>query len=179
MKTTKFLLYAIMAFAIVLTSCDGEDGSNGLDGAIGPAGPAGQDGVNGIDGTDGNANVIVSDWIPTNFGNVASPLAFFDITDEKITPESTNNAAILAFGRNGSVISSIPIIGVNQGYIFSVDASNNIIRFAAFTLDGTNEVFSAFAEVQFVIIPSADTIAKSAVDFTDYQSLKTYYNLID
>jgi len=55
----------------------GDQGPAGQDGADGQDGTNGQDGADGQDGEDGNANVIVSDWIDTEF--LTTPATFSSI----------------------------------------------------------------------------------------------------
>lgn len=161
--------YLFMAFLVAFSfSCSPEDGN---DGAPGPEGSA------GTNGTDGNANVISSDWFPTDFAN--SSFTFFDIADTNIDSETLSSSLIIAFGKiNDDITISIPFTFSNRTYYIATLASTNSIRFIARTTDGTSNSFSDFTEVRYIIIPSGTTKTQTAdLEKMTYMEVIDYFNL--
>lgn len=195
------LKYVIIVMAsAAIFSCSKDEGPIGPAGAIGqtgPAGPAGADGLNGgvdgadgadgQDGADGNANVLVSDWIPTEFSTTPSNFSFFEIV-----PATLNtNGVVLVFGRlvsdpGSDFIVPFPYESSNERYSYLVDPAQgtfpNIqfadIRFTAQTTDGSDKMFTRISEVRYVNIPP-QLAGKSTIDFTTmtYEEVMVYFEL--
>lgn len=185
LQTTLMLLFIVTAVAF--TSCDTEDG---MDGAQGEQGIAGQDGQ---DGQDGNANVIFSDWIPTEFSSNPDSLSTFDVVDPQITEDLVNTAAILAYGgiAGSNAIIVIPYTFFNESYYFAFLEGSNSIRFVGASVDGSPEVFDQIDAVRYVIIPPVEGSGRTTsnpesivqhlrdqgVDINNYEEVAAYYNL--
>ncbi len=161
MKTKmKFLLYAIMAFAIVFTSCDGEDGSNGIDGAIGLQGPA------GTAGQDGNANVVS---VLLENQTIKKGQNIFEIPE--LTQEIADSGLVYVYGRgaNPDDLAWVPLPnfdnGVLQGYIEKIDVGKVFLQ-------ATNA--DTGVSLRFVLVEGT---IKSSIDFSNFEAVKAYYNL--
>lgn len=162
----------------------GADGLNGgQDGADGVNGTDGADGQDGADGADGNANIIVSEWIVTEFSATASSFSSFEI----IPATLNTNGAILVYGRlvsdpGSDFIVPFPYENANERYSYLVDPSEgtfpNIqfadIRFTAHSVDGSDEIFEKISEVRYVNIPPQPS-GKSTIDFNKM----TYEEVMD
>ena len=172
MKTTvKFLTYVMMAFALVLTSCDGEDGANGLDGAIGPEGQSGQ---------DGNANVLVKTvdnlvWSTgTYLGRTANE---FIITDTDIDQDVLDNSLILAYFQLSGDDIWYPM---TYSFPFS-SGDSEVITFtysldtlSIYALSTSGPLNAGITKIKYVIIEGTDP---SSINFSNYVEMQTYYGL--
>ena len=183
MKTTmKFIAYSLMIFTLTLTSCSVEDGEDGLQGE---QGIAGLDGDDGTDGEDGNANVIASDWIPSEFSTTATTRSIFEIEDPALTVDIADTAVIYAYARAGSNdVISIPFTFSNRSYYFAVIPTQNVLRIIAGSVDGSQEFFNIdFNAVRYVIVPAStsasETSKQASIDYSDYNAVKEAYNLKD
>ncbi|WP_299258940.1 hypothetical protein [uncultured Aquimarina sp.] len=155
MKTTmKFLTYVMMAFALVLTSCDGEDGANGLDGAIGPQGPSGQ---------DGNANVVS---VSVDAYTVA--IGQNEILVPELTQEIYDNGFVFGYTTvNGnSFWETLPVV-INENTLLDIDR----IEVGKIILTST---FDQTLDFRFVLIEGTDI---SGFNFSSYEDVQSYYNL--
>ncbi len=169
MKTTmKFLTYVMMAFALVLTSCDGEDGANGLDGAIGPT------------GQDGNANVLVKavdnvTWSAgTYLGRAANE---FVITDTDIDQDILDNSLILVYFQLFGDDIWFPM---TYSFPFS-DGTDEVITFTysldtltIYALSSSGPVDAQITKLKYVIIEGTAT---SSTNFENFEELQSFYNL--
>ncbi|WP_299433916.1 hypothetical protein [uncultured Aquimarina sp.] len=156
MKTTvKFLTYVMMAFALVLTSCDGEDGANGLDGAIGPEGPSGQ---------DGNANVVsvlLENQTLTNGDTV------FDIPE--LTQEIYDTGIVYAYVTvTGNDYWEVLPLSLGQQIILEIDK----IEVGKITLRAT--FTQSNLRLRFVLVEGTDA---SGIDFSNYEEVQIHYGL--
>jgi len=156
MKTTvKFLTYVMMAFALVLTSCDGEDGANGLDGAIGPEGPSGQ---------DGNANIVsvlLENQTLTNGDTV------FDIP--QLTQEIYDTGIVYAYVTvTGNDYWEVLPLSLGQDIILEIDK----IEVGKITLRAT--FTQSNLRLRFVLAEGTDA---SGINFSNYEEVQSHYNL--
>ena len=181
------LMYLFIATTVAFTSCDAEDGMDGMDGA------QGEQGIPGEDGQDGNANVIFSDWIPTEFSSTPDVISFFDVADPQITEEVVNTAAILAYGdvAGSNAFIVIPYTFLNESYFFAFLKGSNSIRFLGASVDGSPEIFDQITAVRYVIIPPGEDSGRAAsnpniilqnlraqgVNINNYEEVAAYYNL--
>ncbi|SEK74870.1 hypothetical protein SAMN04487910_1016 [Aquimarina amphilecti] len=152
MKTTmKFLTYVMMAFALVLTSCDGEDGANGLDGAIGPA------------GQDGNANVVS---ISVDAYTVA--IGQNEILVPELTQDIYDNGLVFGYTTvNGNPFwETLPIV-INENTLLDIDR----IEVGKIILTST---FDQTLNFRFVIIEGTNI---SSFDFSNYEEVQNHYGL--
>lgn len=193
MKTVpKLLTTTFMSLALTFASCDkdslegpiGPQGPPGEQGIQGPPGPAGEDGEAlgvpgpqgeqgpagpaGEDGQDGNANVIASDWFPTQFSSSPTTLTSFSVPMTELTDEMANSALIMAYGKrlvNGGSTERIYLLPVTIGertYQFYAedeegDGSYDFVCQGT-SGSGNNLVFSTFVEIRYVIVPQ-DTLS--------------------
>ncbi|MDY8138755.1 hypothetical protein [Aquimarina sp. 2201CG5-10] len=150
--TTKFLTYCIMAFAFVLTSCEGEDG------AAGPQGPA------GTDGQDGNANVVsvlFENQTINNGDNV------FDIP--QLTQEIYDTGIVYAYVTvTGNDYWEVLPLSLGQQIILEIDR----IEVGRATLRAT--FTQSNLRLRFVLVEGN---AASSVDFADFDEVQAYYGL--
>jgi len=156
MKTTKnFLMYFILAFAVILTSCDGEDGANGLDGAIGPAGPAGQ---------DGNANVV-SVLLEDQTINTGDTV--FDIP--QLTQEIYDTGIVYAYVTvTGNDYWEVLPLSLGQEIILEID------RIAVGTITLRATFTQSNLRLRFVLVEGVDA---SSIDFSNFQEVQMHYDL--
>lgn len=197
MKTTmKYLGLVIVLIALTFTSCS-------KDGEIGPMGPAGpqgeqgiesatgdkgEDGINGADGQDGNANIIASEWIPSQFPE-GTAFTYFLVDDDRITNELVAEAAILAYGLDTTgAVAPLPVSSNNESYSYVLYPQFLQIGFFAKSVDGTNETFDILSAFRYVIIPSTITaksndidilaqFKKAGVDINNYYAVMDYLGL--
>ncbi len=155
----------------------GEQGEQGEQGPIGPTGPVGQDGQNGQDGQDGNANVIASDWIPSDFSENTVTFTFFTVEDEVFTQEILDSGTVLAYARDGVSTVPIPVVFDNKSYYFIIPDALGEIRFIGRSVDGSPQSFGVFTDFRYVIIPSNNTRSATAQTI-DYKNM-TYYQVMD
>lgn len=198
MKTSmKLFGLVIMAFSLVLTSCDGEDGEDGamgLQGEQGIAGVDGEDGANGENGEDGNANVIASSWTVINFPNSwdATNEARFEISDSSITQDVIDSYALLSFirftGSNTSAVST-PFISLASRY--EIHDSMSIGEYATFAIVndiGAQPEPPTNHEVRYVLIaptnlsgksdaPSLEKMQEIGIKTSNYRDVMDYLGL--
>ncbi|MHA7059319.1 hypothetical protein ACWGOQ_0018980 [Aquimarina sp. M1] len=153
MKTImKFLTYVMMAFALVLTSCDGEDG---MDGAEGPQGPAGQ---------DGNANVV-SVLLENQTINTGDTV--FDIPE--LTQEIYDTGIVYAY---------VTVTGNQYWEVLPLSSSQNIILEIDRIEVGRITLRATFTQsnlrLRFVLVEGTDA---SSIDFTNFEEVQSHYNL--
>ena len=199
MKQVKFNLkyVVILMVSVAFFSCsDGEDGlmglpgQDGIDGINGQDGTDGADGADGADGEDGNANVIISDWIDTEFSTMLETFTSFEITPSSFD----SNGAILVYGRdtspgtgNNGIVRPIPFELFNERYSYEVDPGEGTfpnvtlttIVFTARSVDGSDEVFDRIGAVRYVNIPSQASGKSSSIDFEKmtYEEVIDYFGL--
>ena len=179
----KFLKTKYLVLALITTFCFScSDGEDGIDGANGLQG---EQGIPGIDGEDGNANVIVSDWIPSEFSTTATTRSIFEIEDPALTVDIADTAVIYVYARAGSSdVIGIPFTFSNRSYYFAVIPTQNELRIIAGSIDGSNEFFNIdFNAVRYVIVPAStsasETSKQASIDYSDYNAVKEAYNLKD
>ncbi|MEM8765620.1 MAG: hypothetical protein AAGD88_17530 [Bacteroidota bacterium] len=180
-----FLKVILLMFTLIMASCDGEDGAIGPQGEQGIQGPAGTDGQDGTNGVDGNANVIVSDWIATDFSANAAIGSSFSVMNNNITEENINSAAILVYGRLslGSQVAPWPylvgIAGTSNSRLYNYfipSPTDGELILNARVIDGSAIIFDDFSEIRYVIIPASTTTSKNAT--IDLEKMD-YYEVMD
>ena len=169
--TMKIFMARLIILSLVCTSCTGEDGMDGID---------------GIDGIDGNANIIVSEWIETDFSPTPRADSRFRIEDPLIVLDHINSAAIHVYGlwTNSDAISPFPNANFQLNERYNFIASPGGITIIGHSLDGATEIYERFDHIRYVIIPSNTNTTRSsssstAIDYTDYNAVKEAYNLKD
>lgn len=177
---TKFLgLAIVMAMFILLDACKGEKGDvgpagpNGSNGANGAIGATGTTGATGATGATGTANVSYSDWVNVTFvGSGTSYIA--NVTAPKLTQDILDKGDVHIYWKIGSVVYYIPYsqtIGTTTYTIFQILTVGNIKLTASYAITSTTQI-------RYVIIPGGIAGGRrAAIDFSDYEAVKRYYNL--
>ncbi len=179
--TRIFAMLAVMSAVIFMDACKaekGEVGPAGPAGIAGIAGPTGATGVAGPTGATGNANVIQISY--TSRTHTGSSLTYN--LPATITKAIFDNSAYLVFVTN------------TDGNTYSLPGwftgGTNTYRVGTVVSTGVQGVFisrvagsgsDVFNITRIVVIPANDlrTGRKAAVDYTDYEAVKKYYNLKD
>jgi hypothetical protein len=180
MKTiTRLLgLFAIVAMFIFLDACKGEKGDIGPAGATGAIGPTGVTGATGPAGATGNANVI--QYTYTTARLASSGEISYAVTG--ITQTQLNNSLVFVYALttlNPTVWYALPGYtsgGSNQYRVYMNSTALNV--YITRSVGSTTETFNS---VRILVIPANDlrTGRQAAVDYTDYEAVKKYYNLKD
>jgi hypothetical protein len=185
MKTLHFLFAALLSVSLMILSnaCTptsgevgpkGDKGDPGAQGVAGPAGPQGAAGPQGPAGQNGNANVIqVTYGSRTHTG---SQMTFS--LPSSITSAMLNSSVFFTYVKQ---VDWYALPGETQfgtrGY--RVYASNTRADILINRTTGTgNDVFDS---IRFLIIPATNLIngRKAAIDYSNYEEVKKYYNLPD
>jgi hypothetical protein len=177
MKTITKLsrIFAVLAMFIVLDACKGPAGDVG---PAGPAGPTGATGVAGPKGDTGNANAIQYTFASRT--HTGSNIVY-NLTE--VRGEVLNRSIILVYIANTSGNwYSIPGIfnGTNEYRTISSPSTNSstvtLVRVA-----GGSGGTDTFNSTRIVILPITDLRngRKAAIDFSDYEAVKNFYNLKD
>ena len=202
MKTiTRILGVAFMvAMFIFLDACKGEKGDVGPVGATGTIGATGTNGATGVTGATGvagpkgdpgaGANVLQvtfnSTFVPPNAPTPAKVFTF----PSAITTNILDNSALLVYIKTSNFTDVwYPVSGAG---VFPGGTVNpyvaDVLRYFLIPSDRTvsiaRESGSAIASIiatRCVIIPATtiSTGRKAAVDFSDYEAVKKFYNLPD
>lgn len=172
-----------MCCSLLFTNCKGPEG------AVGPAGPVGPTGPTGPAGQTGNANVIQISYAAKTWATAKNSAQQF-VFPSNVTTAIMNSSAILVYMTNGTpnnatsygwyaIPGIVPANGVEHEFYYETTfagntAGINIYRKLASTA-------SLSASTRIVIIPANDIRGgrKAAVDFSDYNAVKAYYNLED
>ena len=178
-----------MCCGLLFTNCKGPEGGVGPAGPAGVAGPAGPAGATGPAGQTGNANVIQISYAAKTWTATKGSGQQF-ILPSNVTTAIMNSSAILVYMTNATpnnatsygwyaIPGIVPANGVEHELYYETTfggntAGINIYRKVASTV-------SLSASTRIVIIPANDIRGgrKAAVDFSDYNAVKAYYNLED
>lgn len=196
MKLTR-RFFSILFIASLLLACS-KDGEDGQDGATGPQGPVGQDGINGADGQDGEpgtANVIYSDWFPTEFGNnIATFREHFSIDFPEGSSGIIDTGTLLMYGRVTPTVpvNAVPIlfqlpvtrIGAQQHYWYNTTNANTEITICVQTLDGSNVGPGDWLEdYRYIVIPGgmASSGKSALLEYSkmSYEEIAELFNIPD
>jgi hypothetical protein len=154
----------------------GATGATGTTGAKGDKGDKGDTGATGATGATGNANVIqVTYGSKTHTG---SDLEY--IIPASITKATLDNSAYFVYVSNsGGNTYDLPgwfTGGVNSYRTYNYTPTNSVY---VGRISGSGS--DVFTKTRIVIIPANDLRngRRAAVDYTDYEAVKKYYNLPD
>jgi hypothetical protein len=183
MKTiTRVLgLFAVVAMFIFLDACKaekGEVGPIGATGAVGATGAKGDKGDTGATGAAGTANVIYSPWsvISINTGSSAPYTA--EVSAPQITQDILDKGLVLSFFRNVSSLEVFPL-----PYSFPTSSTTTQEGYASYIVGKIklrSNITLSSVGFRYVIIPGGVAGGRrAAVDYTDYEAVKKYYNLKD
>ena len=192
MKTiTRILGVALtVAMFIFLDACKGEKGDVGPAGTAGPtgvAGPTGTTGATGTTGKDGNANAIQINFGPVTYIGTSGEL-FFNLTS--MTEAQINNSSYFMYVRNPSTAASsisqwysLPGWTAFNEYRITINTNPSGIAYprlylARMNSSSSNEAWGA-AKIIFIASNDIRNGRKAAVDFSDYEAVKKFYNLPD
>ena len=178
-----------MCCGLLFTNCKGPEGGVGPAGPAGVAGPAGPAGATGPAGQTGNANVIQISYAAKTWATAKGSAQQF-VFPSNVTTAIMNSSAVLVYMTDGTpnntvsygwyaIPGIVPSNGVEHEFYTQTTfggntAGINIYRKVASTA-------SLSASTRIVIIPANDIRGgrKAAVDFSDYNVVKAYYNLED
>jgi hypothetical protein len=177
MKTTSKILRILMVIATVIfiDACKGEKGDigpQGANGANGATGATGQTGATGATGATGTANVLYSDWLDL-IPNVL-PSQQTTINAPKITQDILDKGDVrvyLKIPNNNNLVTLLP---------YSTLSYNIFLGKIVIYVSGGNSVINTGLKIRYVIIPGGTSIGsgrKAAIDYTDYEAVKAYYDL--
>lgn len=193
-RTATCITYLLLMLLIGFTSCskDGATGPEGPAGPAGPAGPGGPAGPAGANGAAGTANVIYSAWLDVTFTAVTNP---DDITDTlafqaaipapKLTNEILNSGDVKVYFNWGTSaqpdIDPLPYYNVFFNYTFTTSLTQGSIGLiASFDASTFTDAGSKYFQFRYVLIPGGTNArTSSAVDWTNYASVKAYLGLQD
>jgi len=161
MKTQMKLTYRFFTVLLIVSLMMGcsKDSDLGPQGPKGEPGDDGQDGADGVDGQNradgqngatGTANVIYSDWIPSDFPEtIDSRFEQWNMFAPKLTQEVHDNGVVLVFSTNNFDIGS-PLLNGDYRYIIIPGGipSNTgpVISSKAEVLDYTKMSYEEIAE---------------------------------
>ena len=172
--STKLLSFAIvMVMFILLDACKaekGEVGPAGANGTNGATGATGAIGGTGATGATGTANVIYSDWTTVAFTGSGTSWSG-KITAPKITQDILDKGVVKAYFKFGSDIYEGSYVSAVNGAIM-----HYFINLGAINIRST---FNATYPWRYIIIPGGVGARRAAVDYSDYEAVKKYYNLPD
>lgn len=185
-KTTLFIII------LMVMGCSPEDGQ---DGAIGPQGPQGEQGIQGPSGEDGEqgeqgetgtANVIYSDWIPSEFPEeINGTFDQWSLEGTDLTQEDHDSSVILVYARRGQLIHQLPDSfygSVQEHWNYRLlDANDDLIAIRVTSIDGNN-IGQPYlnGDFRYIIIPGGiPTSGKSAKDYTkmSYEEICNHFNI--
>ena len=183
MKTiTRILGVALtVAMFIFLDACKGEKGDVGPAGTAGPTGVAGTTGANGAvgaTGATGTANVIYSPWSVISISTGSSAPYTAEVAASQITQDILDKGLVLCFFRNTSTLEVFPL-----PYSFPTSATTTQEAYASYVIGKIklrSNITLSSVGFRYVIVPGGIAGGrKAAVDYTDYEAVKKYYNLPD
>jgi hypothetical protein len=182
--TRIFAMLAVMSALIFMDACKGPAGDVGPAGVAGPAGATGATGATGTVGATGavgatgNANVIQVSY--TSRTHTGSDLQYSLPTN--ITKAIFDNSAYFVYVSNtaGNTY-ALPgwFTGGANSYRTYTANSTTTQSISIGRVAGTGS--DVFNTTRIVVVPANDlrTGRKAAVDYTDYNAVKAYYNLPD
>ena len=205
MKNVNFKLLYILILSLTL-ACSGDDGEmgpegpqgqqgeqgiQGIQGEQGNQGPQGEPGEDGVDGEDGNANVYSSPWILANFEGASNVTKYMNIDFPPELPSGVamrNDYAVFVYfsGFGDGSIYPLPVLNFRSAeYTFGYGSGSAGIGDILIKVRALSGILTEFqispdrgTRFRYVIIPS-NTASRSAVDYSDYNSVKSFYNLKD
>ena len=184
LRSTSVLL---LSAALLVAAC--KKGDTGPAGEKGEKGDAGATGTTGATGKAGTANVIYSAWQDVTFNLVDSFTAVGTITAPKIVDSIIQKGEVKVFW-NINTASSPTIVALpyhDNGVVFGLSDLANIplIRVGTIALysnynlsSRTNSSGEKVFQYRYIIIPGGVS-ARSAVNWDDYNQVKSYLGLKD
>ena len=210
--------FSVLFIASLLLACEkdgvegpiGPQGSQGEQGDIGPQGPPGvdgeaqgipgppgEDGTDGADGADGQdgqqgepgtANVIYSDWVPSEFPDpINANFAQWELFAPELTQEVHDTGVILVYARIGIFIHKLPdsfFAPTQEHWNFRLlDINDPLIAIRVHSIDGSN-IGTPYlnGDFRYVIVPGGISASgKFSVDYSkmSYEEIALQFNIPD
>ena len=182
------------ALALFILACspeDGQDGAQGPQGEQGLSGADGEDGADGEQGDPGTANIIYSEWFPSEFANnINLSLDSFIVEVPGLTNEILENGLLLVFGRTINIIDEEQVEQLPRIVFFSdqyyyyrhssfPDSSTDPLEFSII-VESTNGGFIGFPffdDYRYFIIPGGVRVGGKSAQ-PDYTKM-SYQQIID
>jgi hypothetical protein len=182
-------------------SCKGEDGAVGPAGAkgdTGAQGAAGAQGAQGDKGDAGTANVIYSEWLPIPAPQATTSLRKnYQFLAPKITQEIVDKGHVYGYLKHSN--GGVHLLPYADSYLVNADqhfgSFLNTLTMSAgrITLNqdwitpgaatpsyaNATTIVGGYTNFRYVIILGGAAARVASVDYTDYESVKKYYNLPD
>ncbi len=193
MKSFSFLL-ALLVMSVMFVACksdvgpEGPKGPRGETGAAGAAGAKGDKGVKGdagAAGADGNTDVLILNdagrTIDAGIGAKNSWAIGYDVIS-RAKAEASAIYVYLKLPREPEEWVSIPGSvffpgGSHQTFGMATRFTNTAVQINVIRSAGAEAL--AYSAVKFIFVPGSATARQAAVDYTDYNAVKEYYNLAD
>ena len=171
----------------------GEQGEQGPKGDQGEQGPKGEQGDDGQDGATGTANVIYSDWIPSDFPETIENIYDqWDMYAPELTRQIHETGVVLVFARRGLFTYPIPntfFENINEHYkfrLFDVNETLIAIRVSSTTNFDIGEPFLN-GDYRYILIPGGipsekgPQIGSKVLDYSKmtYEEIAERFNIPD
>ncbi|MFD2243764.1 collagen-like protein [Flectobacillus roseus] len=188
MKKSSFLpvILSALCCSLLFTNCKGPAGDVGPAGVAGPVGPAGP---SGPAGQTGNANVIQISYTAKTWATAKGSAQQF-VFPSNVTTAIMNSSAVLVYMTDGTpnnataygwyaIPGIVPSNGVEHEFYLQTTFAGNTAGINIYRKVASTSTLSASTRI--VIIPANDVRSgrKAAIDFSDYNAVKAYYNLED
>jgi hypothetical protein len=175
----------------------GDQGRQGPKGDTGDQGRQGPKGDKGDEGDPGTANVIYSEWTTFVLEDWTASLTFFGQTRREypinvteIDSEIINKGTVMVYGRLAGTITRtqpLPIIGPipsnARDQVLNFHIRLGLIHIEFYNLIERDEDpgrFGSGNQYRYIIIPGGVPTGRiGAPDLSDYEAVKTFYNIPD
>jgi hypothetical protein len=180
----------IIFFFILVLSASCKKGDTGPAGAAGPAGATGATGAAGPQGVAGNANVITYTYASQTFTGL------LNLTLTNISQGRVDSSLVLVYFNPSDQAATAwypcPGLGSNGAYdtrylIYQTGTSPSTYTVALRTMTLAGAAYTTavtFAKVRVILASSSSILtggrsSQPAVDLSDYNAVKKYYNIAD
>lgn len=193
MKSFSFLL-AILVAGVMFVACEGDVGPEGPKGATGDAGAAGAAGAKGDKGAtgdtgdagaNGNTEVLILNdggrTIAAGIGRSMAAVIGYDVIS-RAKAEASAIYVYLKLPRDPEEWAAMPGSvffpgGSHQTFAMATRFNDDNLRIEVIRAEGAGEL--AYSAVKYLFVPKAVAGRQAAVDYSDYEAVKKYYNLAD
>lgn len=179
----------VVCGSLLFTRCEGPEGPVGPAGSAGPAGPTGASGPAGPAGQTGNANVIQISYAAQTWTAAKGSAQQF-VFPSNVTTAIMNSSAVLVYMTDGTpnnatsygwyaIPGIVPSNGAEHEFYFQTTFAGNTAGINIYRKVASTATLSASTRI--VIIPANDIRngRQAAVDFSDYNAVKEFYDLKD
>lgn len=204
----KSSLFLALGIILINTSCSkdgdvgpigpegpqGEQGIQGEQGPEGPQGPAGEDGQDGEDGKDGNANVYFSERFYPDWNDIDTPrYKRMIITNSEFSRVHSSGVAVFVYWstNNGTTL-------ILPKHYYNSDGTLRLSR--EYLLRGNDELWLetrkygsdfedretegqvgsiVYNRIRYIMVPAQNLSSKVSLDYSDYEAVKKFYNIMD